>query len=95
MILGSLAAVSGAVWPRSGFRKKAIKWGLLEQGRDIMPEDIEVMAEDPYFGGKGPHKAGCHLCCRCITGCPYGSKNTLEWQKAFFFVPVGIENKNR
>jgi cholesterol oxidase len=38
----------------------------------------EVMAPDPYFDGKGPHRTGCHLCGRCLTGCPYGSKNTLD-----------------
>lgn len=38
----------------------------------------EVMEADPYFGGKGPHRTGCHLCGRCLTGCPHGSKNTLD-----------------
>ena len=38
----------------------------------------EVMAPDPYFNGYGPHRTGCHLCGRCLTGCPHGSKNTLD-----------------
>ena len=38
----------------------------------------EVMAPDPYFSGAGPHRTGCHLCGRCLTGCPHGSKNTLD-----------------
>jgi len=38
----------------------------------------EVMAPDPYFNGAGPHRTGCHLCGRCLTGCPHGSKNTLD-----------------
>ena len=38
----------------------------------------ETMAPDPFFGGTGPHRAGCHLCGRCLTGCPHGSKNTLD-----------------
>ena len=38
----------------------------------------EVMKPDPFFNGKGPSRAGCHLCGRCMTGCPHGSKNTLD-----------------
>ncbi|RPH51708.1 MAG: GMC family oxidoreductase [Desulfobacteraceae bacterium] len=38
----------------------------------------EVMAPDPFFNGSGPHRAGCFLCGRCLTGCPHGSKNTLD-----------------
>jgi cholesterol oxidase len=38
----------------------------------------EVMDPDPFFNGNGPHRKGCHLCGRCLTGCPHGSKNTLD-----------------
>lgn len=38
----------------------------------------EVLQPDPYFNGDGPSRAGCHLCGRCLTGCPHGSKNTLD-----------------
>lgn len=38
----------------------------------------EVMEPDPFFSGRGPHRTGCHLCGRCLTGCPHGSKNTLD-----------------
>ena len=38
----------------------------------------EIMEPDPYFNGRGPHRAGCYLCGRCLTGCPHGSKNTLD-----------------
>ena len=38
----------------------------------------EVMKPDPYFKGEGPSRAGCHLCGKCLTGCPHGSKNTLD-----------------
>jgi cholesterol oxidase len=33
---------------------------------------------DPYFGGSGPPRTGCIRCGRCLTGCPHGSKNTLD-----------------
>lgn len=32
---------------------------------------------DPFFGGEGPDRTGCHLCGRCMVGCPHGAKNTL------------------
>src|SRR5947199_5893642 len=32
---------------------------------------------DPYFGGEGPERTGCHRCGACMMGCPYGAKNTL------------------
>ncbi|RZS37071.1 cholesterol oxidase [Herbihabitans rhizosphaerae] len=32
---------------------------------------------DPYFGGAGPERTGCIECGSCMTGCRYGSKNTL------------------
>lgn len=38
----------------------------------------EVLRTDPFFGGDGPSRAGCHLCGRCLTGCPHGSKNSLD-----------------
>jgi cholesterol oxidase len=35
-------------------------------------------AEDPFFDGQGPARTGCNRCGRCITGCAYGAKNTLD-----------------
>lgn len=51
-------------------------WGPTPNG--IYFGKPEVMAPDPFFGGRGPRRAGCHLCGRCLTGCPHGSKNTLD-----------------
>ncbi|MBI3563811.1 MAG: GMC family oxidoreductase [Elusimicrobia bacterium] len=36
-----------------------------------------VETPDPYFGGKGPARAGCRLCGGCMTGCRHNAKNTL------------------
>ena len=38
----------------------------------------EILHDDPFFNGKGPSRAGCKLCGECLTGCPYGSKNSLD-----------------
>lgn len=35
-------------------------------------------APDPYFDGDGPERTGCIECGGCLTGCPYGAKNTLD-----------------
>jgi cholesterol oxidase len=32
---------------------------------------------DPFFGGVGPARTGCTECGECMTGCRWGSKNTL------------------
>lgn len=33
---------------------------------------------DPYFGGKGPQRAGCIFCGSCMTGCRHNAKNSLD-----------------
>lgn len=33
---------------------------------------------DPYFGGRGPERTACRFCGTCLTGCPHGSKNSLD-----------------
>lgn len=33
---------------------------------------------DPFFGGAGPARRGCVMCGGCLSGCPYGSKNSLD-----------------
>jgi cholesterol oxidase len=32
---------------------------------------------DPFFGGKGPARAGCTFCGGCMVGCRHNAKNTL------------------
>jgi cholesterol oxidase len=39
---------------------------------------------DPYFGGDGPDRTGCHLCGRCMVGCQHGAKNTLVKNYLYF-----------
>ena len=37
----------------------------------------DVTVADPYFGGRGPERAGCRQCGGCMVGCRYNAKNTL------------------
>ena len=39
---------------------------------------------DPFFGGEGPDRTGCHLCGRCMVGCVHGAKNTLVKNYLYF-----------
>lgn len=39
--------------------------------------------EDPYER-RGPTQTGCTFCGRCVTGCPYHSKNTLDLNYLYF-----------
>jgi cholesterol oxidase len=38
----------------------------------------KVTVADPYFGGEGPERTGCHSCGACMIGCRHGAKNTLD-----------------
>jgi len=40
--------------------------------------DPGVTVSDPYHRGHGPDRTGCTHCGGCMTGCRYGSKNTLD-----------------
>ena len=51
----------------------------------------EVMVPDPFFEGQGPHRTGCHLCGRCLTGCPHGSKNTLDKNYLYLAQRLGAQ----
>ena len=43
-----------------------------------------ITVPDPYFGGKGPERAGCNFCGGCMVGCRYNAKNTLVKNYLYF-----------
>ena len=53
------------------------------------PEEQTV--PDPYFGGKGPPRAGCIQCGGCMVGCRHNAKNTLPKNYLYFAEKQGAE----
>ena len=50
----------------------------------------EIKKSDPYFDGQGPSRTGCHLCGKCMTGCPHGSKNSLDKNYLYLAQKKGV-----
>lgn len=46
---------------------------------------------DPYFGGRGPSRAGCIGCGGCMVGCRHNAKNTLVKNYLYFAEQWGAE----
>lgn len=53
--------------------------------------DIDKTPKDPFFNGKGPERIPCIFCGGCLTGCPYGSKNNLNFNYLYFAQEQGLE----
>jgi cholesterol oxidase len=64
-------------------------WGAIRNG--IYFGETKIMKADPFFGGKGPARTGCHLCGECLTGCPHGAKNTLDRNYLYLAQKSGAE----
>lgn len=47
--------------------------------------------KDPYFDGKGPKRKACIQCGDCMTGCPYGAKNSLDQNYLHLAEGLGAE----
>lgn len=45
---------------------------------------------DPYFDGAGPERTGCTFCASCMSGCPYGSKNSLDYNYLYLAERRGV-----
>jgi cholesterol oxidase len=51
----------------------------------------ERTVPDPYFGGRGPARAGCTFCGGCMVGCRFNAKNTLD--KNYLHLAEGLGAK--
>jgi cholesterol oxidase len=51
----------------------------------------ELTVPDPYFGGRGPDRAGCNFCGGCMTGCRFNAKNTLDKNYLHLAQLLGVE----
>jgi cholesterol oxidase len=51
----------------------------------------EKPAPDPFFGGRGPDREGCHLCGGCMVGCRNNAKNTLPKNYLYLAEAQGAE----
>ncbi len=49
------------------------------------------LVPDPYFGGKGPPRAGCIHCGACMVGCRHNAKNTLLKNYLYFAEKEGVQ----
>lgn len=78
-LLGETAKAMGA-FDTFGPTPNAIYFG--EPGVDVA---------DPFFGGEGPGRQGCRFCGGCLTGCPYGAKNSLYLNYLHFARRHGVQ----
>jgi cholesterol oxidase len=46
---------------------------------------------DPYFEGEGPPRTACRFIGGCLSGCPYGSKNSLDFNYLYLAERRGAE----
>jgi len=46
---------------------------------------------DPFFGGKGPERAGCIFCGGCMTGCCHNAKNSLDKNYLYLAEQLGAK----
>jgi cholesterol oxidase len=66
-------------------------------GETFAPEPLAVFfgaegetVSDPFFGGEGPPRT-CRFCGGCFAGCPYGSKNSLDYNYLHLAERRGVE----
>ncbi|HEX3724673.1 MAG TPA: GMC family oxidoreductase [Pirellulales bacterium] len=68
------------------------------RGETYHPTEVGVffgepgkMVPDPYFGGRGPERAGCIQCGGCMVGCRHHAKNTLDKNYLYLAEQLGVE----
>ncbi|MGC4119433.1 MAG: GMC family oxidoreductase [Myxococcales bacterium] len=51
----------------------------------------EKTVPDPFFGGRGPERAGCRFCGGCMVGCRHNAKNTLDKNYLYLAEKLGVD----
>jgi cholesterol oxidase len=59
-------------------------------GRQSSDANATDSVPDPYFNGLGPHRMPCRFCGGCLTGCEYGSKNSLDYNYLHLAEKAGV-----
>ena len=86
--------------PKPGPADEALKEVAIEIGKENEYEatnvsvffgEEEKTVKDPYFGGKGPDRAGCNYCGACMTGCRHNAKNSLDKNYLYLAEQLGAE----
>lgn len=68
-------------------------WGKVPQAIYFTPQAAAAgdAPRDPYFDGAGPKRNPCRLCGECLSGCEYGSKNSLDYNYLHLAQRAGVE----
>lgn len=53
--------------------------------------EVGKTVPDPFFGGKGPERAGCTFCGGCMTGCRHNAKNSLDKNYLYLAEQLGAK----
>ncbi len=76
-------------------REIAVEMG---RGDTFRPTDVGVYfgepgkyVPDPFFGGRGPERAGCIECGGCMVGCRHGAKNSLDKNYLYLAEQLGAQ----
>lgn len=78
-------------WLRAAAERLGVGDSFDSVPQGIFFGDPEQSTPDPFFDGTGPARIGCNQCGRCITGCAYGAKNTLERNYLHFARQRGVQ----
>ncbi|HEX5359952.1 MAG TPA: GMC family oxidoreductase [Fluviicoccus sp.] len=78
-------------WLRGAAERLGVadSFGPVPQG--IFFGDPAQSVPDPFFDGEGPARTGCNQCGRCITGCAYGAKNSLDRNYLYLAEKRGVQ----
>jgi len=78
-------------WLRETARRMGAQDSFAAVPQGIYFASPEQPVSDPFFQGKGPARQGCNQCGRCITGCAFGAKNSLDMNYLYLAEQLGVQ----